>query len=302
MSELPVVFDQNGLVPVVVQDDQTNAVLMMAFMNRDALNQTRESGKVHFWSRSRQRLWMKGETSGHFQFVHSIHVNCYDNSLLVRVEQVGACCHTGHETCYFRELTPTGDLIETGTRRFDPAEVYGGAKNHSIRIWLGAYQWLAEHDLITVSGTSRLLRTATPAYLAGRASDELREVAGVLTGEHRHLGLAEDLMLEGSQSLYWMALTALRSGLSTGEILSLVAHSVDSVKSLEERELASLLTTAANQWEVANRDSIATLIQETIALLNRAAGTADRSVSGMIEADLAELKSRSYLEPYFTAV
>jgi len=94
MTDLPVVFDDDGLIPVVIQDDQSGSVLMLAYMNQTALTATRVTGKTHFWSRSRQALWRKGETSGHEQIVKSIHVNCYENSLLIRVDQHGACCHT----------------------------------------------------------------------------------------------------------------------------------------------------------------------------------------------------------------
>ena len=125
MTDLAVNFDENGLIPVVIQDDASGDVLMLAFMNREALDKTRATGKAHFWSRSRQALWRKGETSGHEQTVKSIHVNCYENSLLIRVDQVGACCHTGFPTCYYRELTPGNELIETESQQFDPGTIYG---------------------------------------------------------------------------------------------------------------------------------------------------------------------------------
>lgn len=96
-------FDENGLIPAVVQDAATKDVLMMGFMNRDALLRTAAEGKICFWSRSRQKFWLKGETSGMFLLTRAIRVNCENNSLLILAEPVGPTCHTGHESCYYRE-------------------------------------------------------------------------------------------------------------------------------------------------------------------------------------------------------
>lgn len=119
-------FDENGLIPAVIQDADDGQVLMLAFMNEEALRLTRETGKVHLWSRSRQRLWLKGEESGNFQLVDSIYVNCEENSLLVRVRQAGgAACHTGYKSCYYRRLEQDGELTVVAEPVFDPTEVYG---------------------------------------------------------------------------------------------------------------------------------------------------------------------------------
>ncbi|MBC8102333.1 MAG: phosphoribosyl-AMP cyclohydrolase [Cytophagales bacterium] len=96
-------FDENGLLPAVVQHVETKDVLMLGFMNRDSLQRTVTEGKVCFWSRSRQKLWLKGETSGMFLLVRSVRVNCENNSLLVLAQPIGPTCHTGHESCYYRE-------------------------------------------------------------------------------------------------------------------------------------------------------------------------------------------------------
>lgn len=113
-----------GILPVIAQDHATGEVLMLAYMNREAWDRTVGTGKVHYWSRSRNRLWLKGETSGHVQFVKSIHVDCDGDAILVRVEQAGgAACHTGHRSCFHRRLD--GDrLVEEGEYVFDPREVY----------------------------------------------------------------------------------------------------------------------------------------------------------------------------------
>ena len=118
-------FDAQGLVPVVVQEDETNAVLLLAYMNREALEATLRTGRAHYWSRSRGTLWRKGETSGREQVVAGLYVNCEENSLLLRVHQQGdAACHTGHPTCYYRMLAPDGSWQEVQERVFDPHEVY----------------------------------------------------------------------------------------------------------------------------------------------------------------------------------
>jgi len=97
-------FDDRGLVPAVVQDVENGDVLMMAWMNRASLERTLEERRTVFWSRSRQELWRKGDTSGHVQHVEEIRVDCDGDVLLVRVHQVGAACHTGERTCFFRRL------------------------------------------------------------------------------------------------------------------------------------------------------------------------------------------------------
>ena len=97
-------FDSDGLVPAVVQDAGSGQVLMVAYMNKESLGKTIETGQTHFWSRSRKELWRKGETSGHTQAVKCIAVDCDSDTLLVGVEQTGVACHTGNRSCFFREL------------------------------------------------------------------------------------------------------------------------------------------------------------------------------------------------------
>jgi len=101
-------FDANGLVPAVVQDAETNEVLMMAYMNRESLQLTLDRGETYFWSRSRGELWHKGETSGNVQRVVDIRVDCDADTLLVRVHPAGPACHTGNQTCFYRTMTTDG--------------------------------------------------------------------------------------------------------------------------------------------------------------------------------------------------
>jgi phosphoribosyl-AMP cyclohydrolase len=113
-----------GLIPAVIQDHRTGEVLMLGFMNRQSWELTLKEGMVVFYSRSRKKLWKKGETSGNFQIVREIRVDCDDDALLIKVEQVGgAACHTGHRSCFFRKLDGN-ELVEEGAPVFSPEEVY----------------------------------------------------------------------------------------------------------------------------------------------------------------------------------
>lgn len=94
----------NGLVPVIVQDVESKEVLMLAYMNEASLKKTIETGLATYWSRSRQALWLKGETSGHYQHVKDMRIDCDNDTLLLLVEQTGAACHTGHYSCFYRNL------------------------------------------------------------------------------------------------------------------------------------------------------------------------------------------------------
>lgn len=115
----------DGLIPAIVQDYKTNEVLMLAYINELAWEETLKSGKAHYWSRSRSKLWLKGESSGHIQKIHEILVDCDDDTVVYKVDQVGgAACHTGHRTCFYR-VVDGEKLITQGEIVFDPAKVYG---------------------------------------------------------------------------------------------------------------------------------------------------------------------------------
>jgi phosphoribosyl-AMP cyclohydrolase len=118
-------FDKGeGLLPTVVQDHETGEILMLAYMNREYWQRCLETGKAHFWSRSRQSLWLKGETSGHVQLIREIRIDCDEDTILLKVEQLGgAACHTGHRSCFYRKWAGR-DFVAEGERIFDPKEVY----------------------------------------------------------------------------------------------------------------------------------------------------------------------------------
>ena len=118
-------FNDQGLVPVIAQDWETKEVLMLAYADQEAVELTRSTGYAHYYSRSRNKIWKKGEESGNLQEVHEILVDCDEDTLLYLVNQVGgAACHTGHRSCFFRNLYGT----TTEERVFDPAEVYTKSK------------------------------------------------------------------------------------------------------------------------------------------------------------------------------
>ena len=115
----------DGLVPAIVQDYETNAVLMLAYMNREAWETTLQTGKATFYSRTRDTLWTKGLTSGNVQLVKEIRIDCDDDTVLLKVEQVGgAACHTGHRSCFYKRVKSDQSLEVVGKPLFDPEEVY----------------------------------------------------------------------------------------------------------------------------------------------------------------------------------
>src|SRR5438105_785709 len=226
-------FDRQGLLPAVIQDDATGEVLMVAFMNEEALSLTRETGYTHFFSRSRNTIWRKGEQSGNVQEVRDIFVNCEETSLLIKVVQHGdAACHTGYRSCYFRRLLPDDGYEFVAERVFDPDIVYGSMRAKSqggeafpiaidylstneqqkleseLRQLYGVYQYLRDNDMSEESNTSRLLQERSHSYLVARLADELQELFDVQSGEHIHAGREDDTILEASQVGYWLMLLA----------------------------------------------------------------------------------------------
>jgi phosphoribosyl-AMP cyclohydrolase len=118
-------YDQAGLIPAIVQDAATGVVLMLAYMNREAVAKTLATGETWFWSRSRQEFWHKGETSGNVQKVQEILYDCDRDTLLVKVEQNGAACHEGYFTCFHYRIEQDGNVTVVGEKMFDPDKVYG---------------------------------------------------------------------------------------------------------------------------------------------------------------------------------
>lgn len=119
-------FGADGLLPAIVQDHVSGRVLMLAYMNRESVAKTLELGKTVFWSRSRKKFWIKGETSGHFQVVKDIAFDCDGDALLIQVEQTGPACHEGYRSCFFRSVNGGGEkIVTTEERMVDPEKIYG---------------------------------------------------------------------------------------------------------------------------------------------------------------------------------
>jgi len=116
-------FDDNGLIPAVVQDYKNGDVLMVAYMNRESLEKTLAVGKTCFWSRSRQKFWIKGESSGHTQEVKEVFIDCDMDTLLFKVKQNVAACHTGYRGCFYRKIEGE-ELVVTGEKVFEEDDVY----------------------------------------------------------------------------------------------------------------------------------------------------------------------------------
>ncbi len=223
-------FDEHGLIPVVAQDASTRAVVLLAYMNAEALEATRASGLLTLWSRSRGALWRKGETSGHMLRVVELRINCEENSLLAMVELAGAgACHKGYRTCYYRALSDgAGKALMARVvepRAFDPADIYPASDDDTTlerdaRALYAAYERLRDDPPAVGSRTSDLLRAADPHVTSGmalgRAAEELEELRGVIAGTHRHHGDERDVLLEASQVGYWTMLAAIAERVDYG--------------------------------------------------------------------------------------
>src|SRR2546422_141682 len=170
-------FDRQGLIPAVIQDHITREVLMVAFMNEEAFRLTRQTGHTHFFSRSRNAIWRKGEQSGNIQEVRDIFVNCEENSLLIRVVQHGgAACHTGYRSCYHRRLLPDDTYETVAERLFDPEVVYGAA--HETATTSKQDFPIAETPTESKNGVAPLAGTLS----GGQVTRSPAEDAGTLSG------------------------------------------------------------------------------------------------------------------------
>jgi phosphoribosyl-AMP cyclohydrolase len=135
MTEIELLkYDEAGLIPAVVQDAASGDVLMVGYMNREAVQQTLLTGRVTYWSRSRQKFWVKGETSGNSQELVSMHVDCDKDCLLIRAAQTGPACHEGYRSCFFRRVSTDGSRLETiAMREQHPDAMYGAGSSASSK-------------------------------------------------------------------------------------------------------------------------------------------------------------------------
>lgn len=259
-------FDPQGLIPAVIQDERTGQVLMVAFMNAEALHLTRTTGYTHLFSRSRQTIWRKGEQSGNVQEVRGIYINCEENSLLLKVVQHGnGACHTGHHSCYYRQWLPDGNYETVAERVFDPTQVYAQAASTflsepeqtsleaNMHQLYAIYTYLRDHNLSEQSNTSRLLQAHNHEYLVTRLGNELQELADVQAGTHVHRGRQHDTILEASQVGYWLMLLAIVHNITYDEIKPHVAilrgYTTPSYQVLEHGQECLHLLVSENQAE-----------------------------------------------------
>ena len=302
-AALPVLFGADGLIPVVTTDADSGDVLMVGFMNERALEATRATRLVHFWSRSRQKLWQKGVSSGHVQHVREIRINCDRNSLLIEVEQVGAVCHDGYATCYYRRLEPDNSLTIVRGRQFDPLDIYPpdgrptGLATQTRRWWT-AYEVLRDHDLTAQSSTSRRLHAPRDGITA-RIVDELAELAGVLDGTHRHTTVTDDLRLEAGQSLYWLACAGIWHGYTWDTVRPDRALDHSDAEPPRAATLARMLRGRATEIGDLGSWPTAAMLHDTIALVGACLRAHDVDPLEVINVDLAELGEKPYLAEFF---
>jgi len=202
-------FGQDGLVPVIVQDYTNNEVLMMAYMNREALEKSIETGVAHYWSRSRNKLWMKGETSGHVQYIKSVSIDCDGDTLLIKVEQKEAACHTGHYSCFYRELA--GDnLKENSGIVFDPDKVY----NDKAQILQEVYNVIVDRTINPKEGsyTNYLFEKGLDKILK-KVGEEAAEV--IIAAKNKS---KDEIRYEVADLLYHLLVLLVERGLELDEV------------------------------------------------------------------------------------
>lgn len=203
-------FDDRGLIPAIIQDAKSGQVLMMAYMNQEALEKTRATGRTWFYSRSRQSLWMKGETSGNIQTVQEICYDCDQDTLLVLVEQTGGACHTGHYSCFYRNLN--GE--EQEPTLFDADMVYQGKEGPAILLEL--------MDVISQRQKERPEGSYT-TYLFDKGIDKILKKVGEESAEVIIAAKNPDnseLIYEASDLIYHLLVLLVEKGIDITEIFT----------------------------------------------------------------------------------
>lgn len=203
-------FDKNGLVPAIIQDYKTGQVLMLAYMNAESLGKTLESGKTWFYSRSRQSLWMKGESSGHVQEVKEILYDCDEDTLLIKVEQTGVACHTGHYSCFYRNSE--GEEIEKEI--FDPEKIYSGKEGAGILYEL--------YDVIK-DRQAKMPEGSYTTYLFDKGIDKILKKVGeenaevIIAAKNR---VKSEVVYETSDLIYHLLVLLVEQGVDLSEIFA----------------------------------------------------------------------------------
>lgn len=197
-------FNDQGLVPVVTQDVNTKQVLMLAWMNEEAFKKTIETGKVHYYSRSRNKLWLKGETSGHFQILKDIRIDCDGDSLLAEVEQIDAACHTGNYSCFYKKFE-NNDFAENLEYNFEKSkvikQVYDVIVDRTINPKEGSYT-----NYLFQKGIDKMLK---------KVGEETSEV--IIAAKNRS---KDELRYEIADLMYHLLVVMVEQGLNPDDIYS----------------------------------------------------------------------------------
>lgn len=201
-------FDSNGLIPAIIQDARNGEVLMMAWMNEEAVRMTVETGFTHFFSRSRRKLWKKGETSGHVQRVMEVYYDCDADCLLIKAEQIVAACHTGHRSCFHNTL----DGALKGAAVFDPQKVYRKVENGEILSRLFEVILERKKNPGKDSYTSALLAGGA-AVTGGKVLEEAKELTDAAAG-----GEPEATIREAADLVYHTMVLLAGAGVSPGQV------------------------------------------------------------------------------------
>lgn len=203
-------YDEKGLIPAIIQDYKSGQVLMMAYMNAESLGKTIETGKTWFYSRSRQSLWMKGETSGHIQTVKEILYDCDEDTLLIKVEQTGAACHTGHYSCFYRNA----DGEEVVPAVFDPDQIYASPSGPGILYEL--------YDVI-MDRKAKMPEGSYTTYLFDKGLDKILKKVGeenaevIIASKNRS---KSEVIYETSDLIYHLLVLLVEQGVSLGDIFT----------------------------------------------------------------------------------
>ncbi len=198
MDTSKIKFDEKGLVPVVVQDVKTNAVLMLAYMSEESIAKTQETGNMVYFSRSRQKLWMKGETSGHIQTLHELKIDCDGDTLLAMVSQKGPACHTGAYSCFFDTLHGSADY-SGGYAVID--ELFGVIEDRKANPKEGSYT-----NYLFDNGIDKILK---------KVGEESAEV--IIAAKN---GVADEIRLESADLLYHLLVMLSERGLKPSEVFA----------------------------------------------------------------------------------
>jgi phosphoribosyl-ATP pyrophosphohydrolase/phosphoribosyl-AMP cyclohydrolase len=201
-------FDSGGLIPVIIQDAENGEVLMMAWMNDEAIRKTADSGLTHFYSRSRQTLWQKGETSGHVQSVREILYDCDADCLLIKVEQTVAACHTGYRSCFHKTL----DGKVRGVPAFNAEEVYGVTGKNQIIERL--YQVILDRkNKPQEDSYTRRLLSGGAGLIGSKIREEVEELLEAAAGKN-----PDEIVREAADLTYHALVILADTGVTPGEV------------------------------------------------------------------------------------